>query len=138
MNLKWKPEYSVGIASIDEEHKRLLMLGEELMYMAEAPEHFDYYDNLLKIFDELREYTLYHFESEEKVLAENGYPDLESHRIEHIFFVKKLGRLEKKDIENLQKEAITDLLRFVADWVTAHILKTDKLYTDFLIEKGVQ
>jgi len=70
-------------------------------------------------------------------MEQYGYAEADPHKIQHIFLIKKLERIQKKDIDIDQKEAVVDLIAFVSDWITGHILKTDKRYKGFFNEKGL-
>lgn len=137
MSFKWKDEYSCGIAEIDSQHKKLFEIGTRLYDLASLDDRFDHYDEIVNTLEELRDYTVYHFGYEEKLMEKHGYSHLETHKIEHDFFVKKLVRLEKKDFDADQGKAVVEMLEFVSSWIAAHILKTDFNYREFFSGKGV-
>lgn len=137
MIFKWKPAYSCNIAEIDKQHKNLFEIGSRIYDAAAVNDGYDHYDEIMSIIEELKNYTIKHFAYEEKLMEENNCPILDIQRIEHKFFIKKLQRLETKDTENQQNESLMEMVAFVADWVSSHILKTDMEYKDFLNSKGV-
>lgn len=137
MSFKWKDEYKCDVSNIDEQHQRLFEIGSRIYYMASLKDGIDHYDEIISVMEELKEYTQYHFDFEEKLLLKNDYPQYEIHKIEHDFFIKKIQRIGKKDLEDQQNEAIMELISFVADWITSHILKTDFQYKEFLNQKGI-
>ncbi len=134
---KWRDEFSVNVKSLDEQHKKLLEIGASVYELALLDDGFDHYDEIVAILSELRDYTIYHFETEEKLLKENNCDQLESQQIEHMFFIKKLGKIEVKDFDSQQSEAKTEILSFIANWVSDHIYKSDMNYKDCLNQKGV-
>lgn len=138
MYFEWKDEYSVNIAAIDKQHRKMFGIGEKIYNLVLTQDRFGNYDKILDILEELKLYTLYHFEFEEKLMEKYSFTELESHRLEHVFMIKKLQRIEKKGVDSNQKEAIVDLITFVSDWIAEHILKTDMRYKSFLTEKGVK
>ncbi len=135
--LKWKDSYSVNVEEIDNQHKKLFEIGISLYNLSSLKDDFDHYDEIVNIIDELRDYTIYHFNFEEDLLRKNGYEDIESHSIEHDFFVKKLKRIEKKDIDGQQNQAIMEMTEFLIDWISSHILQSDMKYKAYLNSKGV-
>lgn len=135
---KWKEEYSCEIKTIDDQHKKLLELGSNLYEMVKLKKHEDNYDELVHILSELKDYTIYHFEEEENLMEKHGYEDLILHKFEHKSFLKKLEKVDLMEIDEKQFDVIMDLIVFVANWVEAHILKTDLKYKEFLISKGVK
>lgn len=137
MLFRWRDEFSTNLKDIDEQHKKLFEIGGRLYDIAALSDEYDHYDEIIKILDELKDYTVYHFGFEEKLMGDYGYPDFDLHKIEHDFFMKKIKKIESKDLEGNQSEATMEIIKFVADWIAAHILKTDKQYEDFFNEKGI-
>ncbi|MCX7709071.1 MAG: bacteriohemerythrin [Clostridia bacterium] len=134
---KWRDSFSTNVAEIDNQHKKLFEIGSRLFEVASLKDDCDHYDEMMGILDELRDYTLYHFKFEENLMVENGYNNYENHKIEHDFFIKKLVRLEKSDLDNDQNESLIKMLNFVADWISSHILKTDMNYREHFNSRGV-
>ncbi|MGI6092683.1 MAG: hemerythrin family protein [Veillonellaceae bacterium] len=135
----WKPEYNLNIAEIDKQHKRLFELAGQLYDIAKAKDGYDYYDEINRIFGELRDYTVYHFGYEEKLLAQYGYDDQETklHKLEHGGFVNKIIQVSKQDLDKNEKQILLDVIMFAVNWIEKHILHTDKKYSEFLNSKGV-
>ena len=135
--LKWKDEYSCNIAEIDTQHKKLFEIGERIYYAASVKDGFDHYDEILEVLNELTEYTVYHFKYEEDLFVKYNYPDYDSHKIEHDFFMKKVKKILSRDFDAGQYGIIIEIVDFVADWVAGHILKSDLAYKDYLNARGV-
>ncbi len=133
MILEWKESFSVSNKDIDEQHKKLFEIGQRIYDSIASMSDYDRYDEIMEIFSELNEYVKYHFDFEEKLLEECGYSKLETQKMEHHFFVKKLEREAGKDIDAYQKESLIRLINFVADWIVQHILKEDMAYKDSLL-----
>ncbi len=78
--LEWKPEYSVGVESVDHEHRELIDLvnriGEALL--AERP-----VDEVEQAFGELFRSISSHFALEERFMREHGYDQLAQHKADH-------------------------------------------------------
>jgi hemerythrin len=119
-------------------YKKLFEIGSRIYDLLSLGDEYDHYDEIALIFDELRDYTIFHFGFEEKLMKKYGYEGYENHKIEHDFFVKKLQRLEKTDFDNKQTESLMQMITFVADWITGHILKTDAKYKDFFNARGIR
>ncbi len=135
--ITWKEEFSVNFEEIDNQHKRLFEIGSKIYDIIELNDNCDHYDEIMEILNELTDYTVFHFEYEENLLKNLGYTELEHQKFEHMFFVKKLRKLASKDIDKDQTESASDIAKFVIDWVSGHILKSDMKYKDFLKEKGI-
>lgn len=138
MYFEWKDAYSVNVAEIDKQHKKLFEIGEKISDLILAKDEYDHYDEIMVILNELEDYTLYHFNYEEKLMEQYGYHETETHKFAHIFMIKKLQRMKNKDIDANQREATVDLIAFVSDWIAEHILKTDMKYKEFFNEKGIK
>ena len=137
MYFGWKDMYSVNVTEIDKQHKKLFEIGGKIADLVLANDDFDHFDKILVILEELKEYTIYHFDYEEKLMERYGFKEADTHKIEHIFLIKKLQRLEKKDIDSRQKEAVVELITFISDWIAGHILETDMKYKDFFNSQGL-
>ncbi len=137
MSFKWSEEFSCNINEIDKQHKKIFEIGYRLYLLVSADDDYDRYDEIVDIIDELKDYTVYHFNFEEKLMKEYGYENFEMHSMEHKFFIKKIERIERSDIENQQKDAILNIIKFVGDWISSHIMINDKKYKDFFNSKGV-
>jgi len=131
--VSWDDELSVGIETIDDDHKKLLTLINNLQTAVFYPtgEAFE-----RQALDELVDYTKYHFEREEKMMLDNGYPDIEAHKKQHEEMIAKLGGFLAA-YEKDREATVDDLTTFLKEWLLNHIAGTDQKYTPFLHEKGV-
>lgn len=133
--ITWKPEYSVEIASIDLQHRKLVDLVNELH---DAMRDGRGGDALGKVLRGLVDYTKNHFAAEEKLMADAGYADLPAHLVEHRELLKKVGEIAER-FEKTKGAGLTiEVMNFLRDWLTKHILGTDKKYAPHLKSKGVK
>ena len=68
MYFEWKDEYRTGIEVIDKQHKHLMEIGARIFDLANADDGYDRYDDIMEVLNELRDYTIYHFGYEEKLM----------------------------------------------------------------------
>ncbi|NLX77802.1 MAG: hemerythrin family protein [Clostridiaceae bacterium] len=129
---RWSENYKTGIDTIDEQHKKLVDIGAKLEDMLYAGDSLDYYDYILETINELKDYADYHFSYEERKMRESDYPGLEEHRMEHLYFVKRIDKLAMQDIDSQQIGVISEALDFLARWLFSHILNSDMKYVDHL------
>ena len=134
---KWKEDFSVNIKTIDEQHQELFRIGNSLYNIISIKDGIDRYDEIMKELYEMKDYAIYHFDYEEKLMAENGYPDFENHKRQHDIFIDKVQSIDELDIDEKQKKIGMELVIFIADWIENHILKSDMEYKDFLNNKGI-
>lgn len=133
--IEWTAELSVGIESIDEQHKKLVNM---INALNDAMLTNSSNELLGKIFTGLAAYTQKHFSYEENMFAEYGYTDSEEHKRQHNELIAQVVELKEKFIENPQGTMSADLMLFLKRWLTNHIMRTDKEYAEFLISKGVK
>lgn len=123
-------EYLTGIELVDDEHRQLFALVNEVHTLVHDEFIFDKYDEIMRILTELKNYTEMHFRDEEAYMENINYPDLEAQRRAHNAFIEKLVDINYEELENLddhQQEYLQDILDFLAKWLINHILKMDKL-----------
>lgn len=134
--LVWSDNLATGIAKIDEQHKVLVATLNEAHARLKGAPNKDLLDEITR---NLLSYALYHFETEEDLMAEYGYleacPENEHrHQEEHRSFSKTVVDLRK----NIQEGQLVDrdeLVTFLSQWLVNHIMKTDKHLGAFLIER---
>jgi len=132
--VEWKDSYSVGIDSIDQQHKKLLNLINQLQTAV------DYSTGELferEALDELVEYTKTHFSYEEGLMKDNDYPDFESHKAQHEEMFNKV-RAVLAEYERDHDTAMSNAVEYLKAWLINHINGTDKQYSSYLIGKGVK
>lgn len=133
--IEWSAELSVGINSIDEQHKKLVNM---INALNDAMLTDSSHAILGKIFTGLATYTQQHFTYEENMFAEYGYVDSVEHKRQHSELIAQVLELKQRFIENPQGTMSVDLMLFLKRWLTNHIMRTDKEYAEFLISKGVK
>jgi len=128
----WKDEYSVGIESIDQQHKNLINLINMLQTTVDysTGEAFER-ECLAAVVD----YTKTHFVYEEGLMSKYGYPDFEAHKAQHQKMIDKINDLLAA-YEEHPESAMKNALDFLKQWLIRHINGTDKLYSEFLLSKG--
>ena len=132
--VNWDGSFSVNVSEIDQQHKRLVMMINEL---SDAMKQGKGTDILGKIVNELISYTATHFKTEEKYFDQFGYPDTASHKKEHMDFVQKVSDF-KDGFEKGQLTLSIEVMNFLSDWLQNHIKDTDMKYSQFFNEKGLK
>jgi hemerythrin len=132
--LEWEENLSVGIKSIDKQHKKLIQIINDFYdnLQKESPEEI-----LLNIIERLKEYTVYHFETEENLFEKYNFDGYDEHKKEHGEFVAKIEDFHER-FKNGKMLMALEVVNFIKLWIFKHIMGTDKKYTAFLIEKGVE
>lgn len=122
-----KEEYKIGIEHIDEQHKKLFELADKAYMLLKDDFTIDKYDKIIEIITELKEYTIFHFKSEEEYMESINYKRMFTQKIEHDKFIKTLEAIDLNHIDQNQDESLVKMLEFLNEWLTEHILKNDKL-----------
>lgn len=132
--VEWKQDYSVGIDSIDDQHKRLLNLINQLQTAVDYSTGDQFEREAL---DELVDYTKTHFSYEEGLMRDNDYPDYEPHKAQHEKMFKKVQEV-LAEYEQDHDTAMSNAAEYLKSWLINHINGTDKEYSSYLIGKGVK
>jgi len=132
--IEWSDELSVGIASIDKQHQILIELINSLnTAMAEGEANL----RIADILASLTSYTRLHFAYEEKLFEKHGYAETKEHKRQHGELIEQINALKER-FESDQSGSIgLEIMQFLKNWLTNHIMKTDKHYSAFLLSKGV-
>ncbi|MBI9089125.1 MAG: bacteriohemerythrin [Desulfobacterium sp.] len=131
--MPWGDSLKLGIKQIDEQHKELVKMINALhraMKMKIGAKESG------KILVRLADYTVYHFKHEEDLFDQHLYPDRGDHKEIHGMLVDKVVGF-KTEFEEGRAALSMDLMRFLTDWLREHIMKTDRAYAPFFIEKGI-
>lgn len=133
--IEWTPRMSVGVAEFDNEHKVLIGLVNELFdamregHGKQAVEH---------VLDGLLSYTVTHFEHEERMMRQYGYPEMESHIAEHKELARKAQEIRSAILDHATSADAMKTMNFITKWLTTHIQGRDAGYTKFFNGAGVR
>lgn len=128
--LEWTDALSVGFEEIDDDHKRLISIINKLSDATTANLGTGVAGEIL---DELVSYTDWHFRHEERLMQTFGYPEFFNHKQQHEELIEAVLGQQKKYLEG-DPDVAKDILSFLGDWLTNHILGTDMETGHFLAE----
>lgn len=134
--VKWENEFSVGVAGIDEQHKKIIEIINRMFKMYEDKDVKDFV--LEDILKELTDYANNHFGVEEKYFKEFNYPKAEGHIALHNTYRDKIVQLKIKYLDNRKDEVFFELFNYLHDWWLWHINNADKEYTQCFNEHGLK
>ena len=124
----------VHIKEVDDQHRRLFdMLNRLHAAVVAGKEQGELHD----ILDELVEYTVYHFETEEDLYLNYAYPGYAGHKREHDRLTATVVDLQGK----LRRGSATlsfEVLDFLNAWLVEHTLGLDQEMGAFLTARGVR
>ena len=148
---KWSDKYSVGVPSLDIQHKRFFEITNEIVSVLDNPNYSNTVDfananvsdlkkQLILLIVELGNYALGHLGYEEGCLRTHKCPGCETHTEIHDVYREKvknyLGEVRKPEIDVFA--LAQDVATFSQDWLSQHILSKDKEYTGCLTKFNVQ
>ena len=125
---------SVGYNAIDEQHIRWIDLINAVYNSLSSGSSRDVLGKVLK---DLVDYTVWHFGFENKMMAEYNYPDKESHMKLHRDFIAEIKNLESR-YDSGEEIMGVNVLEFLKDWLSDHIMKIDTKLGAFLESKGAR
>ncbi len=131
--VEWSDGLSVGIAAIDDDHRKLLGLINNLQTAVLYPTGDAFERQALK---DLVDYTKYHFEREEDLMERNGYPDFAAHKRLHEAMIARVGQFLEA-YERDREGTVNEMTSYLKTWLLDHIAGTDQKYSPYLRERGV-
>lgn len=123
---KWDSTFSVGISTIDEQHKRIIDYINDLYF---AGMHRDF-ERIQSVLLGLLDYTVSHFSFEEHLMEEAGYHRIAAHKEIHNAFINRIHYFKERfeRPENIGKELGMEL----QIWLIHHIQHEDADYKEMV------
>ncbi len=131
--MHWSEDYVLNIPSIDNEHKLLVSLINDmalaLLYKGELQKRAVH-----ESLERLSRYIRAHFESEEKFLMFNNYPDFDAHKEQHELLLEELEVFERR-FKAGEQPFNSRMLLFLKDWLVRHIILHDCKFAYYYSDK---
>jgi hemerythrin-like metal-binding protein len=119
--IKWQSAYEIGIPEIDAQNQKFVEIINKLELAAYSKQAEALVEEvLIDLVDHIR----YNFSVEERIMAENQYPDIDRHAEYHLEFAHKVAKLLRKLKEN-SFLTVRDVLPYLKGWLVGHILRED-------------
>lgn len=126
--ITWNDSYSVGVIEMDNQHKQLVTILNELYSAMQSQKSADIVGKVLK---NLISYTEKHFSDEEEFMKRHSYPGIGSQTKEHKAFIDKIQSF-KKDYDAGRTSMSVSITSFLKDWLVNHISISDKKYGEYV------
>ncbi|MBF0108157.1 MAG: bacteriohemerythrin [Magnetococcales bacterium] len=130
---QWREEDATGIAAMDVHHKRLFEIGNSIVAILRSGQSGG---SLIAAMTALVDYTEYHFEAEERLMEQYGFPELPRHRQVHRGMALQVKDLQER-LHGGSLPGSAEFLSFLKNWMEQHISMEDRAYAVFLQSKGV-
>ena len=135
MTLEFDNSLVTGNKMIDDQHKELIEKIDKLLTCCEQGCGKM---QAIKMLDYLAEYTVFHFEAEEKLQEEVSYPGIQEHKEKHAEFKKVVDELHEmlEEQEGPSEEFVAAVKKNVVNWLFHHIKNKDQTLATFVQNKG--
>ena len=126
--IQWSESICVNNSEIDNQHKNLIQLTNNLILNSNAKVNSEIIGETLQ---KLLKYIKEHFKDEEELLEKCNYPKLEEHKKEHKKFVKKIVDF-CNDVLNGKSAVTEEMIYFLVDWLLNHTSIDDQDYKNYI------
>jgi hemerythrin len=130
--LVWEPAFSIGVWEIDRQHRSMIGLINQLH---EALSGVDPQKKPRAVFNATVDYVRNHFVFEESYMERLGYEDLAIHKQRHKELLDQLGHMLRL-FDAGPLGVSPELVRFLKEWVTCHILQCDRSYAELAARRN--
>lgn len=123
----WQDDYLLGNKLVDQQHKQLFDLANQLVKSSRKE---DLIDNAMRLYKHVRE----HFQAEESFMKDHGYPDYQQHVLTHNLMLDKLVHVSDKiRTDEWQQQEVR---LFMREWI-GHILDEDSAINSYFQSKSI-
>jgi len=128
--LTWDPSLAIDVPEIDDQHRALFAEVDRFDAAVRAGVQGA---EIRKLFAFLGQYAQEHFESEERLMRDAGYPRLASHALEHAEFRRRLATLLPHwESEGESIALLMAVSGFLARWLREHVATSDRAIGEYL------
>lgn len=133
--MTWNEEMSVKVKVLDDDHKSLIDMLNDLSDGIEANRGKA---ALEEVIEKLSNYTRIHFAREERLFEQTGYSGGAAHKAEHAQLAKRVMNLQARFESGQSRELGMETMAFLKIWLTDHIMGSDQKYSPHLNAKGIK
>ncbi|MGA3371229.1 MAG: bacteriohemerythrin [Terracidiphilus sp.] len=131
--ISWEPELSVGVKELDDDHRELIGMLNEIHATANGRQNQGLSDLVERVVASAKA----HFAHEERLLDEAGYPEADAHYKEHDRMIAKALSVQAAFRCGSPCALSQEFFDFLRDWLIHHIRECDKSYGPSLNAKGI-
>jgi hemerythrin len=124
--LQWRTDYSIGIQKIDNQHKKIILLINDLLKMCKENNTVEDYESFNALVEIILEHFQKHFETEEKLMLKKNYPQYAEHKKRHDKLLEDIKKMMDKIINEKQKNSLINMVIFLREWFVENIYIMDK------------
>lgn len=127
--LQWSENLKIGIREIDEQHKALIAMVNELHQAIVAR---NAKDTARQILDRLADYPRTYFHEEEGLMQRSGYSALDTHRQQHEDLIRRVGEL-RKQFDSGNSKITFELMFVLKAWLARHVNESDRRFGAYMM-----
>ncbi len=132
----WEPRFSVRIKDIDDQHRQLLAMINQLAESRAGRHPYGQWHGLEEVLLQMSAYLEDHFSTEERYMLTHEYPGYQAHCEEHLVFIEKVDAFVR-DQERGRTGLSVEVRQFLQSWLLNHIMHVDARLGSFLAAKGL-
>ena len=127
--VSWTSKFSVGIKLIDDQHKGLLDLVNDMFnhVVGNETEERIYFESVIQ---KAIQYVKVHFATEEKIMSATKFQGYKEHKKAHDAFVMTVVN-NISNFEAGEKVSLSTFTKFLKEWILSHIAIMDKQYFEY-------
>ena len=134
MAFQWDGSLSVGVDSIDAQHKGIFTRVDNLLNSMSKGKGRD---EIGKVVVFLADYVVKHFKEEEDLMLKHDYNGYTKQKEEHAQFIKDFANIKKEfNTNGVSTLLVVQVQNKVCNWLMNHIGNEDKKIGEFLKAKG--
>jgi len=130
---RWNNDMSVGSEELDNQHRRLIEILNEVHRAFVRNEQ----EETARVLDVLSQYMVYHFTMEEVYFEMCDYCGREEHIREHRMFRDKVEEFIRK-YKSKDAMLTLEILNFLKSWIEDHLIGSDQKYKECFAKHGVK
>lgn len=123
----WDESLATGNSRIDEQHQFLFGLVAEMSLLREEPREHSYVPLLVTT---VASYAAVHFQEEEEIMEQSGFPLREAHQVEHQALTGWLAGFPSE--YEAGRASLKDVVSHMQSWIETHIRQSDTLWVEHL------
>lgn len=133
--VEWEERMKIGIEGLDEEHRQLIEMLNEMFDDAQGGASRDLLLMSLGRFIACMEA---HFRTEESYLEKTGYPEMQEHKKEHDELIHGIRKAQAEYEAQFNVRLPPKLMGFLKDWFVDHVLNSDRKLVAHLSDSGIR
>jgi len=131
--LEWDDSMSVGVYLIDEQHRELVVL---INNIADALQSGASVSEVSRFIRRFYNYTIVHFQTEESLMDHNSYADYFTQVREHLDCSTKALEFHRRFVEEDGFDLL-EFLEYIVAWFRSHTTGVDQGLTEYLVGRGL-